>query len=369
MKILFDHQVFSVYKYGGVSRYFVELTRELRKINHTETELSCSFSYNEVLLDSHLYPVKPFFRDHPFKGRGRLLSYINKPGSKSKIRQAAFDIFHPTYYDYYFLSDLGKKPFVVTCHDLIHEKFTDRFPTLTMDRLQSKGKKEILEKADRIIAVSHNTKKDILEHYSVDPDKIRVIHLAHQQSTIFSLPGTGKELPGNYFLYVGNRDVYKNFLPFLEAIAPILKKNKDLTFLCAGGGDFSVEERHTIHRLDIRDQVSHTGIDSRGVDALYRNALAFFFPSLYEGFGIPVLEALSNGCPAVLSNTSSLPEVAGEAALYFDPSDPASMYKAAVAILDNGTLRQHLQKTGPERAALFSWKKCALETYNLYGEL
>src|SRR6186713_597752 len=211
MKILFDHQIFSLQQYGGISKYFVKLMKGLREHQDAVTDLSCSLSSNEDLLGSQLFPVKPFFRGQMFKGKTRLLYELNQAFSRQKIRRSEFSVFHPTYYDMYFSPLLAKKPFVITCHDLTHEKLQDQFPYLKKEFPFGKGKARILSACDRIIAVSENTKKDIIEHYNIEPSKIQVIYLAHDKRYDQVPSVSSALLPEKYFLYVGSRTGYKNF--------------------------------------------------------------------------------------------------------------------------------------------------------------
>jgi glycosyltransferase involved in cell wall biosynthesis len=154
----------------------------------------------------------------------------------------------------------------------------------------------------------------------------------------------------------------------LEAIAKVLKSN-NLLLVCAGGKPFTVEERQFIDSLNLSDYVKHETINDLTLAELYRNAIAFIFPSLYEGFGIPILEAFSCDCPCIISNTSSLPEVAGDAAVYFNPSDQASIRESVEKMVDDPTLRSKLATRGKKRLEQFSWAKMTQETLNLYRAL
>ena len=362
MEVLFDHQIFSAQTYGGISRYHIELIRHLNRLDNTSCHLSCLFTNNENLLDSKLFPVRPFFEKVSFKGKRRLIEAINRRYSKKILRESRFDVFHPTFYDDYFLKILSKKPFVITCHDLIVEKIYGA----SKGRAET-GKAAVLRKAGKIIAVSENTKNDIVEHYKIEPSKIEVVYLAHEQADRVQQPNVF--LPPNYFLFVGLRQGYKNFSGFARAISFVLKKYPDLYLVCAGGNKFTKEEQQLLASLGIFDKVLFRDIDRNNLNHIYGNAVAFFFPSLYEGFGIPVLEAFHNSCPVVVSDRGSLPEIAKDAALYFQPLDQESIIAAAVKILEDNFLRQTLIERGHARLKDFSWKKTAVLTRDIYQRL
>jgi glycosyltransferase involved in cell wall biosynthesis len=171
-------------------------------------------------------------------------------------------------------------------------------------------------------------------------------------------------------LFVGNRGIYKNFTFFIKSISPLLFEEKDLYLVCAGGGDFSYDEIHLFDDLKIKGKVLHYPIthDST-LSQLYQKAALFAFPSLYEGFGIPVLEAFSCGCPVAVSNSSSLPEVGGEAVKYFDPNNLESIQKVVDEIVHNNSLQDTLRSRGYQRLKLFSWEKTAQNTKKVYDNL
>ncbi|MGY0039758.1 glycosyltransferase [Pedobacter sp. NJ-S-72] len=148
---------------------------------------------------------------------------------------------------------------------------------------------------------------------NIPAEKIDIVYLAH---TIKTEVQTEVQTPENYILFIGNRTVYKNFIFFLKAVVPILKNRKDLFILCAGGNDFNEEETQLISESGVGDQLIQRNFKDSELADYYKKALCFVFPSEYEGFGIPVLEAMACGCPVVLTNHSSFPEVAGDAGIY-----------------------------------------------------
>ncbi|GAA4463431.1 hypothetical protein GCM10023189_41470 [Nibrella saemangeumensis] len=366
MKVLYDHQSFTGASYGGVSRYFFELLRSFAKRDDIEFELSLRFSNNEYL-DQESF--SRHFRFRPLahlQNVNRLASMLNRIHSVQRLQKAKFDIFHPTYYHKYFLNYINGKPFVLTFHDATSERYGHQYPELGENL--NEVKKVLIKKADRIISVSEYSKQELLTFYNIDPDKIKVIHLgtsfAHYRPKQVTAPF---EFP--YLLYVGKRPLYKNFPDFFRAIQPVLHRHSDIHLVCAGGGAFTRAEQDLFHAARLGHRVHYRPVTDSALYGLYQHALAFVFPSLNEGFGIPVLEAFSCGCPAVLSNRSSLPEVGGDAAVYFDPDDDASMADVVERIITDDSLRNDLRWKGAERIRLFSCEKTAQQTYQVYKEL
>jgi glycosyltransferase involved in cell wall biosynthesis len=167
-----------------------------------------------------------------------------------------------------------------------------------------------------------------------------------------------------YILFTGQRGTYKNFDIFVQAVAPLLLKY-DLRLICTGGRLDKKEKQNAVN-LGIENRVVCKFVAEDDLQELYSRALVFVFPSLYEGFGIPILEAFAAGCPAVLSNTSSLPEVGGDAAVYFDPRSMDEIRTSVEKVVSSPNLRMELAEKGRERLEEFSWERCASETYKVY---
>lgn len=363
MKILYDHQAFSEQTYGGISRYYAELIAGINQMPNSQAHLSLLFSNNIHLRESGL-KVSPFFPNHVFPKKLEIMYRLNKLYSELALYRSSFDIFHATNYNPYFVSRLKGRPFVITFYDMIHEKFAGQYEELGDVTQITKYKKILAERADCIIAISESTKKDIVDLLNINPNKIQVVYLGSSLNTQSNLVWPKPTKP--YLLYVGKRDAYKNFPKFLSAVSLLLKQYK-LTLICAGGGAFTLEEQALVRALGLEQYIEQKRIDDdRALQALYGSAQAFVFPSLYEGFGIPVLEAFSCGCPCVLSNTSSLPEVADEAAIYFDPTSENSITKAVERIITDNVLRNLLIKNGQKRLEKFSWGRSVTETLAVY---
>jgi len=377
MKILYDHQIFAQQSYGGISRYFCELMNQFSKDPTMELTLPLRYSTNIYLKTTEISKNYWFIR-HNYPCLNRCVNLFqnnvrnsvtdfflrNQKKSELMLKKQNFDIFHPTYYNPYFLKYLKTKPYVLTVYDMIHELCPDMFRGDTT----AIQKKQVIEGAAKIMAISGNTKTDIIRFYDIDPQKIEVIPLA--TSLQLTKPDRNPYLPQKYILFVGNRGVYKNFTFFINSISSFLHEEKDLCLVCAGGGVFTNDELRLLNNLGIRRKVFYYPvIDDSTLSQIYRKAILFAFPSLYEGFGIPVLEAFSCGCPVAASNCSSFPEVGGDAVNYFDPKNSDSIQKVVEDIVHNDSLQDTLRARGYERLKLFSWEKTALNTKKVYNLL
>ncbi len=361
MKVLYDHQIFAFQNYGGISRYFIELMNNFYRGKEVNFELSLMHSDNQYLKNSEFYSNSTLLSNKYMPFKKKIKKSLNKYKTISAFKKQNFNVFHPTYYETYFLEYIGKKPFILTVCDMIHELFPDLFskdPT-------SINKRGLIEKASKIIAISKNTKKDIIKFYGINEDKIEVIYLANSFNTGIKMKESFN-LPKKFVLFLGTRWPYKNFKFFIKSIAPLILEDNDLNVICAGGMAFTNEEKEILSNLNIADRVFHYPITDDLLAYLYQNALAFVFPSLYEGFGIPVLESFNCGCPLIVSKTSSLPEVAGDATVYINPEDKNSIKNAIEKVIYNEDLRQELINKGYEQAKKFSWEKTAQQTKLVY---
>lgn len=364
MKVLFDHQCFTNQDYGGISRYFVSLMDEFDKLDNVTTNLALKYSNNFYLKGKN--NVKPFLPKLNFRGKKFSSHLLNMPYSKSRIRKQDYDIFHPTYYNPYFLKYLGKKPFILTVHDMTHE----HFPNIVHWFDKTVRQKNILSsKADKIITVSKTTKDDLIKILKVPEHKISIVHHGSSINKAMAEETEMMNLPDRYILYVGSRNYYKNFNNTIKSFSQLIKNDESLFLVCAGGGIFTANEIQFFKDAILTDRILHRPADDVSLATLYSNAILFIFPSHYEGFGIPVLEAMNCDCPLALSNVSSLPEVGGDAAVYFDPNDPSDMSKQMARIIYDEKFRIELIEKGGIRRRNFSWEKTALETKKVYEQI
>lgn len=366
MKILLDPQIFNSQKYGGISRYYTEVFTRLAVNNDI---LFPAYSvkniyFNESNLVTFKHKVYSFYTRILSKFGIRGIENTKKRNSNflnNIVSLQRFDLFVPTYYDTYFINHIGSKPFVLTVYDMIHELFPDFFPN---DKMLVPNKKYLMEKATRIIAVSENTKKDIINMYPhIDSSKIDVVY---HGCSIKVNKLKSKLLPENYILFVGKRSNYKNFIFLVHSITSLLKNDKNLHLICAGGGDFNSKERELILKLGLENQIIQKHFDEEELGSFYSLAKCFIFPSMYEGFGIPVLESMSCGCPVLLGKHSSFVEVAGDAGVYFDIDSSQDLKDKILSIIENESLRNEFSLKGLEQVKKFSWEKAASECLAVY---
>lgn len=382
MKVLYDHQIFEHQRIGGVSRYFSEIIKHLP--DDVEADVSVLYSFNEYLkgLDvsfewrNQLTSYFDFMGGYEFRGKKSLFAYmqkknpqkypdyiqLNKENSIQKLKTGDFDVFHPTFFQDYYLEYLKDKPYVLTVHDMIIELYPEFINSLGFVQ----RKKRLVDNSAHIIAVSENTKHDIVNVFGTDPNKISVIHHASSLSENRDKPDG---LPEKYLLYVGDRRLgYKNFGFFVSSIQPVLLQNKDLYLVCTGDS-FTVEENVFFQALGIKDQIQIKYVDDKQMYGLYNSAQMFVYPSYYEGFGIPIVEAFQAGCPVVLSDSSCFPEVASDAGVYFKPKSPHELRQAVINILNDKQHRDDVIKKGRQRLADFSWSKSAMQTAEVYKKV
>jgi glycosyltransferase involved in cell wall biosynthesis len=365
MKVLYDHQSFSGAKYGGVARYFYDLMYNLKFQQKIEVDLALLFSNNDYLKNGDIKKITPFSFFLGFAKTNMMFSHINRANSAFKLLRQDFDIFHPTYFKDYFFPFLGKKPFVITHHDVIPEKFPEQYASL--DGFTKEQKQKVLDKAAKIIAVSENTKQDLIDIFNISSDKIEVIYHSTHFSTFKPTQGFDINTPKKFLLYIGNRENYKNFDFFVKSIATLLKNDADLHLVCGGNGKFTDAEENLFKSLGVNNKIIHQEIPNDDVlYRLYQKADAFVYPSLYEGFGIPILEAFACGCPVILSNCSCFPEVAQNAAIYFEPNDEQDIESQVRKVLNDENLRTDLVNKGYERLKDFSPEITAKKTLEVY---
>ncbi len=254
-------------------------------------------------------------------------------------------------------------PAVVAIHDLSYFYYPDEF--LKKDLYQLKNwTKYSVEKAKKVIAVSKTTKKDIIKFYQVPEEKIEVIYNGYEKTSPQHPSLIKEKKKGQYILYAGTLQPRKNIDTLIEAFYKFRKNYPEFKLVIVGKKGWLYEHIFKkVDELNLKKEVVFKGyVSDDELSVLYRDAFCFVMPSLYEGFGIPIVEAMSFGCPVISSFTSSLPEVGGDACLYFDPRSPQELAKKLKKLTENRKLRSDLIKKGRERIKLFSWQKCAEET-------
>lgn len=328
------------------------------------------YSANIYLANNNLSNFN-WLRNTGFKGKKKLEKLILKKETYSitnQIKRGGFDIFHPTYYDAAFLKYIPhNKPFVLTVHDMIHESYYDKLNEYLSE--ETLHKIALIPKAAHIIAVSHYTKNQVLKYFpAIDEKKISVIY----HGTNFKPSADSKKIPGlpaKYLLFIGIKKHYKNFFWLAESLGDYLKEN-NITLLCAGGFDFDAYENEFLLLHDLKQHVKHIAVNSDDdLISLYKNAECFVFPSLAEGFGMPILEAFACGCPVLLANSSCFPEIAGDAALYFEPGNKQDLLQKVATLCHDKTANRELIKKGTERVSSFTWERCVAQHLEVYNSL
>ncbi|MBC8053226.1 MAG: glycosyltransferase family 4 protein [Sphingobacteriaceae bacterium] len=360
MNILYDHQKFSTQEYGGISRYFATLIQAIKRSPEFEYQLGVLLSNNHYLqnTDEAFHSLKKII-----KNPGSIYK-LNKLYNQYLLTRNRFDVFHPTYYDTYFIDKL-KKPLVVTIHDMTYERLPEYFwakdPLTKLKRLN-------IERADKIIAISETTKNDLIKYLNTNPDKIEVVYHGIDFETPLNVTPL-KNIPEEYILFVGHRNAYKNFFLFLYAFQQLSIKHPDLKVILTGGGDLDIAELEFIQRLKLSDKILHINASDEELNYLYQQAITFVYPSLHEGFGLPILEAFMSECPIVLSDTECFREIAQDAALYFEPQSVDDLAATLEKVINSNDLRSNLIEAGKKRIQYFPLQKSVDETFEIYKKL
>ncbi|MBE8722311.1 glycosyltransferase family 4 protein [Sphingobacterium pedocola] len=363
MRILYDYQIFSAQRFGGISRYFVELMRGIEARNEVSYSLDVFGNVNHYLAKGNArdFGFVEKLRKHHRKSHRILDKNRNKV--IEQLNNKEVDVFHPTYFDPYFVGHLSK-PLVITVHDMTYENFPEFFwsgdPTAYQKRI-------LIARADKIIAISDQTKNDILKHYDVDESRIEVIYHGIDAVTPIHFEEV-RDIPAEYILYVGSRNGYKNFSLLVQAFGVLSKRYSNIKLVLAGG-PLEIAEKEHLYRNRILDKTIQIAATDEQLNTLYRNALFFVYPSIYEGFGLPILEAFKNRCPILLSNASCFPEIAGEAAAYFEALALDSLIEQMECLLTDTEYRAKLVEKGDEQLKHYKIDSCVEKTIGLYQKL
>ena len=355
MSFAFDNIVFALQRGGGISHYWYELLSRMQRdrykikvIEHAGAELNIFrkklYFDPSVLINERSLPLRASqYLPYPTVGDRSLYisSYYRVPGGSGNIS-------------------------VVTVYDFMYERFR-RGPARLVHSMQ---KRAAVRAASGIICISNNTKRDLLEFYpEVSEEKIRVIYLGISDSYRPLGQDCGRllgsvlpELP--YVLFVGGRHSYKNFRQAVETVAGL----SDYCLISVGGGELNPNESELLRKHLPTRHVHLTVVDNERLNLLYNCAHALLYPSSYEGFGLPVLEAMAAGCPVIAVNASSIPEVCGDAGLLVDVIS-AEMFADKIIKLQDPEFRNEMIDKGYQQAKRFSWEKCYQETIAFYKKV
>lgn len=360
MRILYDGWIYQEQNAGGIKRYFTNLIRRLPPDFEPHVSSCRSPSASD--------PSHRFLRVHRFRRfRPRRFSVRLEKVFFGRVQDSrTFDLAHPTYYSLLSQREITdyRCPTVVTVWDMIHEIF----PTLDPSGRVIEQKRKAIEAADAVLCISDNTKSDLLARYDIDEKKIFVTHLASDLNAAL-IKGDEHTPSRPYFLYVGARTGYKNFDGLLSAFAQTASVIPDV-LLCTVGSQFTpVEEKRIVELGLTRRVVAYSQVSDHQLAALYTRSIALVYPSLYEGFGIPLLEAMQCGTPVVAANRASIPEVVGDAGILFDPDRAGELTDILSSLVRDSADRGAMIQRGYERVRRFSWDETARQTIEVYSEL
>lgn len=310
------------------------------------------------------YSYKPFLQHLSIPKKQYLISLANKPYSIKRLKQSSAKIVHLTHYDPYLLDYCKNKCVVSTMHDLNFFAIPQFYRKHT--NILKNWQITCAEKSDRIITISENSKKDLQQYLHIPEEKITVIY--HGINEKFKKTNSERIFEKPYILFVGRRGGYKNWDVVLNAFSHLHERYEDVCLVCTGY-PFSREEWKKISCYHLEDYVVNMGVSEKKLINLYSHALFFVFPSFYEGFGFPLLEAMGCECPIICSNTSCFPEIVADAGLFFDPQSVDELTEKMYALAESETLCRELVVRGIERKTLFSWNTSRQKHFEVYAEL
>lgn len=366
MKVRYTPDVFRFQRAGGVSRYFVELARGLQG-HGVDARIVAGFHINDLVGDAP-------------RSLGTNVGFVNLPRSRqaaTKVLDYALtgglvemlgrdDVIHPTWYPPQLQRLPRRARLVTTVHDMIPEMF----PDLSVRSVESSRRKRAwVDAADHVLVNSHHTASDLIELFQVDPSKVTVTYLGVTTTAPVRPPGALALERSRFVLYVGDRVTpYKNFACVLDAMAhPDV--DPELRLVCMGPASRSAAEEAALVERGIAERVEFVSGSDGHLAWLYSAAVALVYPSIYEGFGLPPLEAMANGCPVIASDAASIPEVVGDAAVLFDPNDANALAEAVSSLAGDAARRSTLIARGRARAATFSWASTVEQTLQVYEDL
>lgn len=361
LKIFYDHQIFTEQTFGGISRYFKYLIDGIKNTQGLDYKLGVLRSNNYYIRTAKQILSNSMFNSL-FKTQEKLIKR-NNSYCKYLVKKNEFSICHPTYFNPYFLKYL-KKPLIITVHDMTYEAMPQYFPSADPSPY---FKRIMMNQAERIIAISETTKADILRYSNIKENKISVIH--HGIDLGPAKYAVVPNLPKEYILFVGARWSYKNFHLVADAFKVLSLKYPNLKLVLAGGGKLTYGDSEFLTRNNIFDKTIQISATDEQLNTFYKNAICFIYPSLYEGFGLPILEAFKNECPVLLSDCSCFREIAGNAANYFQHASLESLITEIKKIIENANISSQLRSVGKIKLLEYPIEKCVSKTIDLYKSI
>jgi glycosyltransferase involved in cell wall biosynthesis len=357
VKLALDDQIFAIQRHGGISRIFYELTAQFLREPSLGVEMVATNSrvVNDYVLADPA--VAQALGARRAGSAAAAIVHLLVP----RRRDTSADVVHRTFYlPTGPLRPQGRAT-VVTLYDMIPEVM--HHSTRRLDF--ATRKRSFLKSADHIMCISQSALDDL---HRIWPDIQVPASVAHLGVSPRFSPGTAREasLPEPYLLHVGNRAGYKDAATLTAAFGRIAGDHPDVTLLYVGGGAPTPAEREQWAAVAGRDRVQWIESSDASLPAVYAQALACVVPSRYEGFGLPALEGMASGSPQLLSRTSSLPEVGGDAAEYFSPGNVGELADLLDLLLRDAAMRAAMSRRGLERAGTFTWAAFAEQTRDAY---
>lgn len=363
---------------SGIGIYTYELTKRLQQYKDIEFNghIFNFINRNDISKDLEGIDIeKNICLLFPYGVYRRIWHYI--PIKYNWLFRDNADIYH---FFNFIVPPRIKGKVITTIHDMTYELYPE-----TMDKRNLKRIKDDIQysvdRSDKIITVSESSKNDIIKFLNVDESKIEIVYNGvdyekfnkYYTEDIKLIVRNKYNLPQNYILYMGTLEPRKNIDSIIEAFA-LIKKQEDfdnIKLVIAGKKGWLFEDIfNLVDKLNLKDHVIFTDyVDETDKPIIYNMAKLFVFPSLYEGFGIPVLEAMASSVPVITSNMSSLPEVAGDAAILVNPKDIEDIAKNMIKILSDDDLKNELVRKGYIQAQKFTWEASAEKLYNIYKEI
>lgn len=355
--VVFGPEIWSLQSEGGISRYFQELFHGLSGF-HIKGKILANDLDNSRLNGEMYEGFQILNLDSSINPYTEISTHLSQ-----NLKQ---NILHPTYYSRNLSKLHRSRPkVVITVFDMISELFPERKPRF---RRFIDEKKDSVDHADHILTISQQTKKDLMNIYGVPEEKITVTYLGTNLN-LFPEVQSFTPTSNSYILYVGKRGGYKNFENFISAYSGSRYLKSNFSIVAIGGGKFSSREFKFLEKLGVEGKIHQANLEDSLLAMYYRNAACLVYPSLYEGFGLPPVEAMSLNCPVLASTEGSIPEICNDAAQYFDPRSIESIRHTLEVTLQNELLMNEMRKKGLTVAKTFTWENTAKETLNAYQKV
>ena len=358
MKIFFNNTIFFLQRHGGIPRYIVCLANQLIQDKFDVKIIAPIFKNNYLNKIPRKNLKGIYLKRFPLLKIFEIYSDLIFKKYNTKYQP---NIVHDTYYSKN-LSFCKNSAKIVTIHDLVHEKFSELYATE-----KKLIKQKILECADHYICVSKNTQKDLIDYYNIPKNKTSVIYHGADHLNKNKLQYNNKLFSKPFVLFVGSRTKYKNFIIIPKSFSLSKRIKDNFNIVCFGGNKFTHDEKNYFRELKFNEnQILQIDGNDDLLENLYLQAEALIFPSIYEGFGFPLIEAMKLGCPVISSNKSVMPEICNNAAEYFDPLNSGELISILEKILYSDETKVNLINKGFLNVSNFTWKNCANNTLKVY---